>query len=1125
MVLLTLALALAVLGVATACADSSGNDDTANADPVTPPARVEGDLEGQSGTDHVDWYAFTAGGGDYITVSGVASDRHEYTRVHIANSTGATQLSGRFNATSAARFAMAHLVPWGQAQGDWYLRVEWDTTSAGAGHYVVNLAVGDNVDLEPNGDKASARAIVPHYLEGRVSNSDRDDYYSFVAGNGTVLNITLAARPVRGRIHMHVSDWDGDLFSMTIAPGEGPVERLYHTANGTPERTIFIDVRLDAGTLPTLYNFTLALGEQDDAGQGTDASGRRQDPRAVLYPGQYYGLLRDEDVRDCYSFYITPGDMIVLLFESGSENGQYVHLVDPTGREVSSVGSKWWSQQVLRLQTARETSPGPWRVEVNMSRGLPGMDGEYSFWLKSYPQSDPGWDGDAPRDHSQARDLPNGTHQGLVDDWDIHDAYAFHAGRGSVINVTLEAEMGATIWLTLYREGERVYTLVCSDLEEVTDSLYTGTSTEMARFVIDVNQSLEGGHYTLTLDVGEQDDGGSGQDAGDLPADALPCPLGTEVQGHLEDLDIVEHYSLSMVPGDRVAVEFTSWAVIDQNLSLVTPGNEVVARISSMGGETRTLDHLVAPDAGEGDWFVRVHIIEPFHRSGDDYTFVVHLDHQEDAGQPGDAADARAWARTIGEGTFDGHIGDWDVCDQYSFEAGTGDIINLTFVPGTDRDEIWCHLYDPDDAFVCNLSIRDEDSNRVSYITSYETLYSRWHLKVFTVRGEADYSLTVQLDDQDDAGSGNDAPGTWDVPASWDEPPVIGEGVHRGLLGDRDRYDTYAVAVHSLMTLTVSVTNPVDEPMNVWVHAGATYHHLEPKLEPRGGITNSYTWEVPAGTAEGTLWYIRLNCTDGDHHYDYQLEIEEGGLPPDHDAPVITQVSVGEAREDLDLTFRFSIEDASPVKETVFVWWMEGTTGQEVTLRPDPSDTEPTVTIGSDDLSPGVLEYYVRATDVMDHAGHLGDVDEPLQVTVLPEPDYTNPEIVFEPPPAPGPGEDLVIELIVTDDSGVDAVTLYYRAAGETEWTEVTMTLGDDGNHSATIPADQLGGDGVEYYIVATDTSGNTETYGSVTNPVSLRVTPPREEEDDGPGFGAMTALLVVALAALLAGSRRRLHR
>ena len=110
---------------------------------------------------------------------------------------------------------------------------------------------------------------------------------------------------------------------------------------------------------------------------------------------------------------------------------------------------------------------------------------------------------------------------------------------------------------------------------------------------------------------------------------------------------------------------------------------------------------------------------------------------------------------------------------------------------------------------------------------------------------------------------------------------------------------------------------------------------------------------------------------------------------------------------------------------------------------------------------------------------------------VPPTPDTTPPEIAHTPVTVALSGEEITISATVTDDRAVASVTLYYRQIGEVGYKSLAMSpVG--ATYSATIPASDVVEPGLEYYIVALDTSSNEATSGTAENPNVITVTTPK---------------------------------
>ena len=129
------------------------------------------------------------------------------------------------------------------------------------------------------------------------------------------------------------------------------------------------------------------------------------------------------------------------------------------------------------------------------------------------------------------------------------------------------------------------------------------------------------------------------------------------------------------------------------------------------------------------------------------------------------------------------------------------------------------------------------------------------------------------------------------------------------------------------------------------------------------------------------------------------------------------------------------------------------------------------------------LEYYVEATDL---AGNTQTT--PTYTITVPVPDTTPPTITHTPVTTAAVNTPVTIRATVTDNVAVQSVTLYYRTVGAPAFTSLAMVA--EGNvYSATIPATAVTTAGVEYYIVATDTSNN-QARAPTTGTYTIQVTP-----------------------------------
>jgi len=88
--------------------------------------------------------------------------------------------------------------------------------------------------------------------------------------------------------------------------------------------------------------------------------------------------------------------------------------------------------------------------------------------------------------------------------------------------------------------------------------------------------------------------------------------------------------------------------------------------------------------------------------------------------------------------------------------------------------------------------------------------------------------------------------------------------------------------------------------------------------------------------------------------------------------------------------------------------------------------------------------------------------------------DTTPPTIYHEPVSIGTAGNDITITAEVTDDGGMDSVSLYYRSTENGPFNHVSMTKTSPDTYTGTIPGSAVTAEGVQYYIEANDALNNT---------------------------------------------------
>lgn len=203
----------------------------------------------------------------------------------------------------------------------------------------------------------------------------------------------------------------------------------------------------------------------------------------------------------------------------------------------------------------------------------------------------------------------------------------------------------------------------------------------------------------------------------------------------------------------------------------------------------------------------------------------------------------------------------------------------------------------------------------------------------------------------------------------------------------------------------------------------------------------------------------------------------------DNDAPVIVVTEVASPQpSDTGVAVVAEVTDASEIVSVV-LYARSGTEGDWsiIDMEPLEGDTFSGV-IDASIVVEGTVYYYVLAEDSEGNVAlePLTAPTETYSFEVLPieEIDTTAPAITHVPASELPTNADAIIEVLVTDASGVNSVTVFYTSGSVTEAVSVSATNEADDNWVAVIPAIDVTGDALSYYIIADDlaVAGNVGT-------------------------------------------------
>ena len=269
-------------------------------------------------------------------------------------------------------------------------------------------------------------------------------------------------------------------------------------------------------------------------------------------------------------------------------------------------------------------------------------------------------------------------------------------------------------------------------------------------------------------------------------------------------------------------------------------------------------------------------------------------------------------------------------------------------------------------------------------------------------------------------------------------------------------------------------------------------------------VQGNYTYDIPAQTSGGNITYFIWANDTSDPSLENRTENYTIVVSEDTDAPTIDHTPVTTAQVDNVITITANVTDNVGVAGVQLNYTdVAGTSHNETMTIVDGNHSFdiPAQTSG------GTITYFIWANDTNGNVARTTDHEIAVSADVEP------PTISHTAVTKATKDESVEISATITDDVGVESATLYYRKAGETTFTSVTMTKSDD-TYTATIPASAVTTDGVEYYISATD-GLNTATF-----PATDPNTSPREitvsEEAELPWLWIIIAIIIIIIVIVI---------
>lgn len=345
---------------------------------------------------------------------------------------------------------------------------------------------------------------------------------------------------------------------------------------------------------------------------------------------------------------------------------------------------------------------------------------------------------------------------------------------------------------------------------------------------------------------------------------------------------------------------------------------------------------------------------------------------------------------------------------------------------------------------------------------------------------------------------------------------------------------------HALVNINVDIRPIADAGPDVFADEGdqePVFFDGTLSTDPDGTIV-SWLWNFGDGSPTSTeqsprhnyldagQYIVTLTVTDNEGLTDVDTTIATIFGVVDNIGPLIQHNEIADGQPlGQPVTVQASITDQTGVASAVVFFRITGQQQAQFATMSNVGGSTWQGTIPGNSVTAAGVQYWITAQDSADQANTSNaPSDAPQSVfdfAVLGDPDP--PTITHTPVAEGNPGEAIVITATVTDATGVDGATLYFRHANAQTFGAVSMTNPQGNTWTANIPGFVVASPGVRYYIEATDTSpipnrgtapanAPTQTYavsvGGDTDPPLIAHTPVSNGQPEGRGV-VVTATIV----------------
>jgi hypothetical protein len=344
-----------------------------------------------------------------------------------------------------------------------------------------------------------------------------------------------------------------------------------------------------------LLGASVIASEQNDAGSGQDASNEREGAWS-LRPGTFTGFLEYDDDCDWYKIDLEQEQIFSIGFTVPEAAEFSLHLYRGT-RFVASLRHVVGQANTIQYATGGEI----WYIKVVRHSA---SEGEYELNIKVKNQNDAGSGRDVGGEEHGALLLTPGTFTGFLEVGDRSDCYRIEHLRGAIItiNLTVPETANFDFMRTPRPLGNKGYVLG----EDKTIHFVPPRGT----YYFKVIRNSGEGEYQLTIEIQDQNDAGSGQDASDEREGAYPLTPGT-FTGFLMSRDKVDWYKVTGL----------AWRqLLEVDLTVPETATLKLTYHKGLMGQQRAGGLLFGPGThdnaihhiGSGDYYIRVELLDGY---------------------------------------------------------------------------------------------------------------------------------------------------------------------------------------------------------------------------------------------------------------------------------------------------------------------------------------------------------------------------------------------------------------------------------------------------------------------------------------------------------------------------------